>query len=190
MFQKMKIKLFKYFTRSRMFPYFDNNGKIVKNTRISSSVLFIEESNISIGENIFIWQNTILDGSGKLTISEGCQIGANVSIFTHSSHFAIRLFGRYYAEKCFGEVNKGYIKKEVFVGKYTFIATGSIILPGVNIGKGVIIAPNSVVNINLPDYSIVQGNPCVIIGDTRKIDKKYLKNSDEFTQYYNEWNIK
>jgi acetyltransferase-like isoleucine patch superfamily enzyme len=169
-----------------MLSYYKNN-KLIKKTRISSSVEFIKEENIEIGENVFVWHHTILDGSSKLTISEGCQIGANVSIFTHSSHIAIRLFGKHYTNECKGKIEDGYILKQVFIGKYTFIATGSVILPGITIGKGCIVSANSLVTQNLPDYAIVQGNPAQIIGDTRKLDKRYLKRDKKFQDYYQEW---
>ena len=187
MLRKLKLKVFKYLTTPKMLSYykFDN---LITNTRISTSVQFIKEENINIGENVFIWHNVILDGSSNLTISEGCQIGANVSIFTHSSHMSIRLFGRYYTDKCLGRKEDAYILKDVSIGKYTFIATGSVVLPGVNIGKGCIVSANSLVTKNIPDYAIIQGNPAEIIGDTRKIDKRYLNKSKDFSKYYNEWN--
>jgi acetyltransferase-like isoleucine patch superfamily enzyme len=131
-----------------------------------------------------------LDGSSGLTIEEGCQIGANVSIFTHSSHISIRLFGKHYSDECKGRVEDGYILKKVLIGKYTFIATGSVILPGVTIGKGCIISANALVNKNVPDYAIVQGNPAEIIGDTRRLDSRYLKRSEQFKNYYEEWSRK
>lgn len=186
MFQKLKLKIFMYLTKPRMLPYYDNNIAI-KDTRISSTVEFIKKDQIKIEENVFIWHNTILDGSAGLTISEGCQIGSHVAIFTHSSHISIRLFGKHYSDECHGRIEDGYILKEVHVGSYTFIATGSVILPGVHIGKGCIVSANSLVNQDVPDYAIVQGNPAKIIGDTRRLDKRYLKRDKKFEQYYNEW---
>ena len=187
MLQKLKLKIFKYLTSPRMLPYYVNN-QIVYNTRVSSSVEFIKNNKIKIEEHVFIWHNVILDGSAGLTISEGCQIGANVSIFTHSSHIAIRLFGKHYSNECFGRKEDGYMLKDVFIGNYTFIGTGSVVLPGVHIGTGCIVSANSLVNQNIPDYAIVQGNPAKIIGDTRKLDKRYLKKNIKFQKYYNEWN--
>lgn len=54
-----------------------------------------------------------------------------------------------------------------------------MILPGTKIGKFCIIGAGSVVKGNIPDYSIVVGNPCKIINDTRKFGEKFLVRSKE-----------
>lgn len=56
---------------------------------------------------------------------------------------------------------------DIRIGKSVWIAAGSIISGGVNIGDGVIVMANSVVTKNVPDYAIVAGTPAKIIGDTR-----------------------
>ena len=54
-----------------------------------------------------------------------------------------------------------------------------MILPGTKIWKICIIGAGSVVKGNIPDYSIVVGNPCKIINDTRKFWEKFLVRSKE-----------
>ena len=44
-----------------------------------------------------------------------------------------------------------------------WVGAGSVIVGNVNIGNNVLIAPNSYVNVDIPPYSIVIGNPCRII---------------------------
>ena len=53
-----------------------------------------------------------------------------------------------------------------------FIGARSIILKGVTIGKGSIIGAGAVVTRNVPEYSIVAGNPAKVIGDVR--NEKYI----------------
>jgi acetyltransferase-like isoleucine patch superfamily enzyme len=60
------------------------------------------------------------------------------------------------------------IIREIKIGDNVFIGMNAIILPGVNIGNHVIIGAGSVVRGVIPDYSIVAGNPAVIIGDIRE----------------------
>ncbi len=57
----------------------------------------------------------------------------------------------------------------VTVGEFSFLGTGSIVLPNVKIGNNAIIAAGSVVTKNVPDNVMVAGVPCVI--------KKYLETS-------------
>lgn len=54
------------------------------------------------------------------------------------------------------------------IGENSFIGAGAIVLPGTTIGKNCIIGAGSVVKGIVEDYSIVAGNPCRVIGDTRK----------------------
>lgn len=58
------------------------------------------------------------------------------------------------------------ITKRISVGNDVFIGLGAVILPGVNIGNKCIIGANSVVTKDVPDNSIVGGNPAKIIKST------------------------
>ena len=186
---KLRANFFRWLHKPRMLNniYKNPDGNLARNTRISSTVEFVNSNNINLGHDVYIGHNVILDGTSQLKIEEGCQISAKVSILTHSSHISIRLFGKYY-NQCNGNVNDGYIIGKVIIGKYTFIGTNTTISPSITIGKGCIIGANSFVNIDVPDYTIAYGSPATIRGDTRTVDKKYLKNNKQFQEYYNKWN--
>lgn len=160
-----------------------SDGRPLTNTRMSNTVYTTHEKGIDLGDNVFIWHHTILDGSNGLTIEEGCQIGAWNGIFTHSSHISIRLYGKEYK----GLDMKGYMRGSVHIGKYTFVGPHSVIMPGTKIGKGSIVAAYSMVKGEFPDFSIVAGNPAKVIGDTRKVDEPYLMANPELQKYYDEW---
>jgi acetyltransferase-like isoleucine patch superfamily enzyme len=57
--------------------------------------------------------------------------------------------------------------KPIIIEKNVWIALNCVILPGTNIGKGSIVGANSVVHGNIPAYSIVVGNPAVVVGKIR-----------------------
>lgn len=156
----------------------------LKNTRASNTSTFVEKEGIDLGDNVFIWHHTIIDGSNGVTIEDGCQIGAWNGIFSHSSHISIRLYGEKY-----GEIKdmKGYIRGSVFIGKYTFIGPHSVIMPNTKIGKGCLVSAYSYVKGEFPDFSIISGNPAKVIGDTRQLDSKYLDENEELRNYYNQW---
>ena len=56
------------------------------------------------------------------------------------------------------------IAGHIEIGDYTFIGTGVIIYPKVKIGRNVSVTAGSVIRKNVPDNSIVHGNPSKIIG--------------------------
>lgn len=54
-------------------------------------------------------------------------------------------------------------EKPVIIGEGSWICARAIILPGVCIGKNVIVAAGAVVSKSVPDYAIVAGNPAVVV---------------------------
>lgn len=112
-----------------------------------------------VGKPEYIQSDALLDPSGGLTIHNGAVISTRVIILTHDWSFLKR------------DSNKECISpafKTVTIGENSFIGAGSIILPGSKIGSHCIIGAGAVVKGTIEDYSIVVGNPCKVIGDTRK----------------------
>ncbi len=165
--------------------YHDSTGVWRPRTRISDTVFMYHPEKIRIGDNVFVWHYTILDGTGGLVLGEGSQIGAWVGIFTHSSHIAIRIYGNHYQEVPEHE-KKGYPINSVNIGKYVFVGAGAKILPGVTVGNGALISAGSIVSRDVDEFEIVSGNPAESVGDTRKIDNKYL-NDPLISTWYDEW---
>lgn len=154
-----------------------------KHTRISSTAVIIDKDKLDIGDHTWVWHHSILDASNGITIAKGCQIGAWVGIFTHGSHLAIRLLGENYIR--FEKDDRiGYQRGPVAIGEYTFVGAKALIMPGVTIGKGCLIGAGVVVSKSVPDYSIVSGSPAEVVGDTRKLDRKYFKNEAVQQNYY------
>jgi acetyltransferase-like isoleucine patch superfamily enzyme len=165
--------------------YLDSTGAVRTRTRISDTVFMYHPEGIRIEDNVFVWHYTILDGTGGLEIGEGTQVGAWVGIFTHSSHIAIRIYGDHYQEIPENE-KKGYPIAGVRIGKFVFIGAGAKILPGVTIEDGSIVSAGAIVNSDVNKFQIVSGNPAKVIGDTRNLDKQYLKDP-QLHGWYEEW---
>ena len=58
------------------------------------------------------------------------------------------------------------------IGDYSQIAVHSILLPGVKLGKHVLVGANSTVNKNVDDYNLVIGSPAKKITDVRNLINK------------------
>ncbi|MCC6300738.1 MAG: acyltransferase [Anaerolineales bacterium] len=189
--KRLARKKFNNFRRSMFAPrmlwgYENINGEYLDKTRISDTVFLYHPERINFANNAFVWHYTILDGTGGLEIGEGSQIGAWVGIFTHSSHIAIRIYGAHYQDVPENE-KKGYPTAPVVIGKYVFVGAGSIILPGVTIGKGALVFSGSLVNRNVGEFEIVAGSPAKVIGTTKDIDLKYLEEDEQLMAWYREW---
>lgn len=60
------------------------------------------------------------------------------------------------------------------IGNNVYCGANSIIIGGIRIGNDVLIAPGAFVNFDVPDYSIVIGNPGKIIQRENSPTKKYI----------------
>ncbi len=153
-------------------------------TRISNHCVIFAPDKLDVGDHVFIGHFSVIDATYGLRIGEGCQIGFFTGIFTHSSHVAIRLYGREYvniAEK------QAYFTASVDIGAYTFIGAHATVLPGTRIGKGSIVSSYAQVGGEFPDYAILSGNPAKVVGDTRRMDGPHLKRHPELQAHYDAW---
>jgi acetyltransferase-like isoleucine patch superfamily enzyme len=75
---------------------------------------------------------------------------------------------------------------EVLIEDYVWIASGAIIMPGVQIGKGAVIGAGAVVAKNVEAYDIVVGNPARPTGKKRTDHLEYSPVS--YTAWYRAWN--
>lgn len=120
-------------------------------------------SNLLIDDGCSIGLRVLLDARCKLTIHKNVTIASEVIIWSLHHDYNDSKF-----------VGKG---APVEIGEYAWICSRSIILPGVKIGRGAVVASGAVVTKDIPDYAIVGGIPAKIIGE--RSCKEY-----EYTPYY------
>ncbi|MDB5618516.1 chloramphenicol acetyltransferase [Tardiphaga sp.] len=105
------------------------------------------------------------------TIGKFCSIAAMTRINpgNHPMHRATQAHFTYRASAYFpGEADDAEFfdwrrEHHVTIGHDVWIGHGAIVLPGRNIGTGVVIAAGAIVTKDVPPYTIVAGNPARII---------------------------
>ncbi|MBC7485470.1 MAG: acyltransferase [Cytophagaceae bacterium] len=65
--------------------------------------------------------------------------------------------------------------KEIIIGDESWIGANAVIVSGVRIGKHAVVAAGSVVTKDVPDYSIVAGNPAKLIKQYNSLTKSWEK---------------
>lgn len=133
--------------------------KIGKGSRVHIGARFFEIKNIRIGAGTIIGDNAFLDGRDKLTIGNHVDIASSVMILNSEHDINSEDFHATIAS--------------VEIGDYVFIGPRAIILPGVNIGKGGVVAAGAVVTKDVPDCAIVGGVPAEVIGERKLKDFHY-----------------
>lgn len=97
----------------------------------------------------FINENVQITCGDKIEIGDGCFIGRDVIIRSYDAHQILK---------------EGYqVSAPIKIGNKVWIGQRAIILKGVTIGDGAIIAAGSVVTKDVPSHSIVAGVPARVI---------------------------
>jgi acetyltransferase-like isoleucine patch superfamily enzyme len=147
------------FHHLRRFFYRLDGIKIGKGSSIHMFAQFYQPKNISIGQDTVIGIRSFLDGRAKLSIGNHVDIASEVMIY-NSQHDIDSL-------------DFAPIEKEVVIEDYVFVGPRAIILPGVKVGRGAVIAAGAVVSENVPAMSVVGGVPAVKIRDRKVKELKY-----------------
>jgi acetyltransferase-like isoleucine patch superfamily enzyme len=108
----------------------------------------------SIGQNSVVNSGCRLDARGGIKIGSNVGISQQVTILTADHDLNFPDFG--------GR------SREVIIDDYAFIGTRAMILPGVIIGKGAIVAAGAVVTKDVAPYTVVAGVPAKAIKERRK----------------------
>jgi acetyltransferase-like isoleucine patch superfamily enzyme len=106
--------------------------------------------NIKIGKNVFINACCRFQDQGGIEIGDGSLIGHNTTIATLNHDFN-------------PAKRQNLTPSPVKIGKNVWIGSDCTILPGVEIGDGVIIGAGSVVTKSIPANTIAVGNPARVI---------------------------
>ncbi len=81
----------------------------------------------------------------------------------------------------------GWIAGAVHIGAYSFIGPHSLIEAGTRLGRGCIVCAGAQVRGDFVDFSIIEGAPARVIGDSRRADQAWLQQHPELLEPYAEW---
>lgn len=111
--------------------------------------------NITLGYKTTLGKNNLI--GGEVRIGKYCQLGMNVAI--HGTNHPITYMSTYINSRLFEGLSNLKNEKSIVIGNDVWVGHAAIILSGVSIGNGAIIAAGSVVTKDVDPYSIVAGNP-------------------------------
>ena len=129
---------------------------------------------LHLGEKVAVANTLFNVSSGSIYVGDYSIFGQNVMILTGRHNF---VGGRRAGlDEVMSGPSWGGGEKEVplngldiHIGKGCWIASGAIVIGGVEIGDHSIVAAGAVVTRPVPSHSIVAGIPAAVIGDTRNL---------------------
>lgn len=147
------------FHHIRRFFYRLAGIRIGSGSTIHMGAKFYALGNIHIGQDSIIGEDCVFDGRDIISIGNHVDIASQVMIYNaehdiHSDDFA-PLFGK------------------VTIEDYVFIGPRAIILPGVHIGQGAVIAAGAVVTKDVKSLDVVGGIPAKTITERKVTDLRY-----------------
>ena len=133
--------------------------KIGNGSAIHMNTVFYYPPNISIGNDTIVGERAVLDGRDKLIIGNHVDVASEVMIYN--------------AKHDINDENFKASSAPVKIEDYVFIGPRAIILPGVTIKKGAIVAAGAVVTKDVEEFKIVGGVPAKEIGERENKNPNY-----------------
>lgn len=125
-----------------------------ENVRIMRGVEIICPHNVCIGKNVYIGKNCAIYGYDTISIGENSLIARDTIILTR---------GHIFNHPTTPIREQGYNAAPISIGNDVWIGARVTILPGVKIGNGSVVAAGSIVNKDVPEYTVVGGSPAKTI---------------------------
>lgn len=175
--------LFRALEKRIKYFYLKFKFKEIHRSSLITELSMITPRYIVVKEDVIIWHNCRIEGvehyndkwytptiilnkgvhiqqGVHITCADSIVIGENTCI---SAYTTITDINHPYDDINIPIEKQDLEVKRVNIGKDCKINNGAVILPGVNIGNHVCIGANTVVNRDIPDYSVVVGAPARII---------------------------
>lgn len=143
----------------RRFFYRGAGMVIGEGSTIHTGAKFYNPANIIIGKDTIIGEGAVLDGRDKLVIGDHVDFASEVMVYNSQHDLNSATFQA--------------VQEPVTIEDYVFVGPRAIILPGVKIGKGAIVAAGAVVTKDIGSFEIVGGVPAKVIGERKEKDLHY-----------------
>lgn len=117
-----------------------------------------DRARLSIGENTRINYQVTISAAQLVSIGRNCRIAGEVKIFDNNSHPIDPLARREHG----GRMSESDIAP-VIIEDDVWIGNNCLIMKGVRIGYGAVIAAGSVVTRSVPPLTVVGGNPAAVL---------------------------
>lgn len=117
---------------------------------------------IRVGDDTWLDEHVRLDGRGGLVVGSHVSMGAGVQVWT--------------AQHDWRAADFAYTSAPVTVGDRAWVCARAVVLPGVSIGEGAVIAAGAVVVDDVPAWTVAAGVPARVVAE-RPAGQRYVLES-------------
>ena len=143
---------------------------------VDASTVLRYPENISIGDYVHIQPGCKLFGGGGIEIGKGTIFAHDIQILSQNHMYDVE-------DLKYLPYDERIVDKTVYIGEYVWIGARALIVPGITIGDGAVIAAGAVVTKDVPKCAVVGGNPARIIKyRDQKIFEKLSNNSQGYIE--------
>jgi acetyltransferase-like isoleucine patch superfamily enzyme len=129
------------------------------NYTVAKSIFPIED--VKVGKYTYGDLNiTAFNSDGKLVIGCFCSIASNVQFLLCGEH-NYKTFSTYPFKSQFLNQKEAFSKGDIIISDDVWIGQSCLIMSGVKIGQGAVIASGSIVSKDVPPYAIYGGNKII-----------------------------
>lgn len=149
---------------------------LIRNSYAKNSPPFLittKEAIVSKGKESYHNGNFIVKGDGILEIGSYCALGVDIKIILSNHNYCYPSMQYTFYRNNFKEMPYQQQKQKTIIENDVWIGDNVIILPGVTIGTGAILAAGAIISKDVLPYAIVGGSPAKII--KYRFDEKIIK---------------
>ena len=139
-------------------------ARIGKSVAIYGGCEFRNLRQLVIGEGSSIGHRCVLDARKGLTIGRCVTLGTEVMIWT--------------LQHDYNDVHFKAVGEPVSIGSWAWLGSRAILLPGVSIGEGAVVAAGAVVTKDVSPYDVVAGVPARVVSKRNRQEMNYCPGLD------------
>ena len=151
-------------TRSIKLSFFKKKWRWLNRHNNTYALDLFPLSTVEVGRYSYGGLKVLTFGEGyKVKIGDFCSIEPNVLFVLKADHPIDRISTFPFMVKVFGKKNEAISKGDIVLDDDVWIGANVVVLSGVHIGQGAVVAAGAVVNSDVPPYAIVGGIPAKVI---------------------------
>lgn len=125
-------------------------SSVGSSVRLRMPLVIYHPECISFGSRVDVGENVIIRGGGGISIGNDVLIAAGAALVSQGHPICPPRWG------C-------NVSKPISIGNEVWIGAHAVVLPGVTIGDGAVVAAGAVVSRDVPSYAVVAGVPARVI---------------------------